>query len=97
MEKKLTIKELEKQYLEAEKNFKKIKEQFDQAKKEEEDAKKAKLEAERETRYNEIITVYKHFEKLRNEYVDDYGYFTFESINKKNGSFSWFKDTIGLL
>ena len=96
MEKKLTIKELEKQYLEAEKNFKKLKEQFDQAKKEEEEVKKAKLEAEREVRYNEVIDAYKKFEKLRGEYVDDYGYFTFKSTNKKDDSHSWFWNSIGL-
>ena len=97
MEKKLTIEELEKQYLDAEKNYKQLKEKFDQAKKEEEDAKKAKLEAEKQARYDEIITVYKHFEKLRSEYVDDYGYFTFESKSKNGDSHSWFWNSIGLL
>lgn len=96
MEKKPTITELEKQYLEAEKNFKKLKEQFDQAKKEEEEAKKARLEAQRQDRYDEIITVYKHFEKLRSEYVNDYGYFTFKSENKNGDSHSWFWNTIGM-
>lgn len=89
MEKKLTIEELEKQCLEAEKNFKILREQFTQAKKEEEEANKAKLEAEKQARYDEIITVYKHFEKLRSEYVDDYGYFTFETETKNGNSHSW--------
>ena len=96
MEKKLAIEELERQYLDAEKNYKKLKEQFDQAKKEEEDAKKAKLEAEKQARYDEIITDYKHFEKLRSEYVDDQGYFTFETTSKKGDSHSWYWQSKGL-
>lgn len=97
MEKKLDIKELEKQYLEAEKNYKDLYEQFTKAKKEEEETKKAKLEAKKQERYNEVVTAYKHFEKLRSEYVDDYGYFAFESKNKNGDSQSWFWNSIGVL
>jgi biopolymer transport protein ExbD len=97
MEKKLTIEELEKQCLEAEKHFKSLHEQLNQAKKEEEDAKRAKLEAEKQTRYDEIVAVYKHFEKLRNEYVEDYGCFTFKSTNKNENSHSWFWNSIGVI
>ena len=96
MEKKLDIKELEKQCLEAEKNFKTLHEQLTQAKREEEEIKKAKLEAERELRYSAVIDAYKKFEKLRIEYVDDYGYFTFETNNKKGDSHSWYWMTRGL-
>lgn len=96
MEKKLTIEELEKQCLEAEKNFKTLHEQLTQAKKEEEEAKKAKLEAERESRYNAVLDAYKRFEKLRTEYVDDYGYFTFESKGKNGDTHSWYWKSRGL-
>lgn len=97
MEKKFTIKELEKQYLEAEKNFKDIQDKLAQAKKEEEETKKAKLAAEKQDRYDEIVAAYKHFEKLRDQYVDDYGYFTFETKNKKDGSHSWYWNSIKML
>ena len=93
MEKKLDIKELEKQYLEAEKTFKMLKEQFDEAKKEEEEAKKAKLEAEKQKRYDAILDAYKEFEKLRSEYVDDYGYFTFETSTKVPSLYDFFFGT----
>jgi hypothetical protein len=96
MEKKFNIEELEKQYLEAEKNCKALHEQLTQARKEEEEAKKAKLEAEKQSRYDEIIAAYKHFERLRSEYVDDYGYFTFETTNKNKDSHSWFWNSISL-
>lgn len=96
MENKLTMEELEKQCLEAEKNFKKLKEQLDQAKKEKEENKKKKLEAEKQTRYDEIVAVYKHFEQLRSAYVDDYGYFTFESENENGDTFDWVWKSLGL-
>lgn len=97
MEKKINIEELEKQCLEAEENFKSLYEQLTQAKKEEEEARLAKLKAEKQARYDEIITVYKHFEKLRSEYVEDYGFFTFESKTNNGGSHSWFWNSIGVL
>lgn len=94
--KELTLKELEAQCLEAEKIFKKLHEQLDQARKEEAEIKKQKLEAEREARYKAVVDAYKTFEKLRSEYVNDYGYFTFESSNNKGDSHSWFWNTIGM-
>lgn len=90
MEKKLNIEELEKQCLEAEKNFKKLKEQFNEAKKAEKEAKKAKLEAEKQARYDAVVDAYKKFEDLKTKYVDDYGYFTFETKNKKGDSHAWY-------
>lgn len=97
MTKKVKLKELEQQCLEAEKAFKALQEQLQQAKKEEEEAKQAKLQAEREARYNEVINVYKQFEELRSKYVDDYGYFTFETTKSgSDDSFDWFWKTIGM-
>lgn len=96
MTKKVKLKELEQQCLEAEKVFKALQEQLEQAKKEEEEAKKAKLEAEKQQRYDEIVEAFKKFEKLRDKYVDDYGYFIFETTNKKDGSYSWFWNAIGM-
>ena len=48
-----------------------------------------KLAEEKEERYEEVIKAYKKYEKLKNEYVDDYGYFTFETKDKKNGAYTW--------
>lgn len=72
MEKKLTIKELEKQY-------KALGEEIEARKKAEAEARNAKLKAEKEARYKEVIDAYENFEELRNKYVDDYGQFTFET------------------
>jgi hypothetical protein len=93
MEKKLTVDELEKKYLEAEKVFQDLKEQFILAKKEEEESKQAKLMAEKGARYKEVIDAYENFEELRSKYVDDYGYFTFET---KSGN-DWVLASLGLL
>ena len=46
------------------------------------EAKKAKLKAEKEARYKEVIHAYENFEELRSKYVEDYGYFTFETESK---------------
>ena len=73
--KKTNISELEQQYLEAEKNFKALREQFETAKREEEEARRAKLEVEQQQRYEAIVDAYEKFEKLKTEYVNDYGYF----------------------
>ncbi len=89
MEKKLTIKELEAQY-------KAIGEELEARKKAEAEEKNAKLRAERDARYKEVIHAYENFEELRTKFVDDYGYFTFETSNKRDGSHSWFWNTIGL-
>ena len=96
MTKKIKLKELEQQYLEAEKNFKALQEQLQQAKKEEEEARKAELEAEKQKRYDDVIAAYKAFEELRSAYVNDYGCFAFTTTNKKDDSHSWFWNSIGL-
>lgn len=96
MENKLNIEELEKQCLDAEKRFRDLHDQLTQAKKEEEEAKKAQLEAEKQGRYDEVISAYEYFEKLRSEYVNDYGSFTFQIKNKNGESHSWYWNSIGL-
>lgn len=93
MEKKFTIEELEKQCLKAEKTFQDLKEQLILAKKEEEESRQAKLMAEKSARYKEVIDAYENFEELRSKYVDDYGYFTFET---KSGN-DWVLASLGLL
>lgn len=89
MEKKFTIEELQAQYdaLGAE---------LEARKKAEAEEINAKLIAEQEARYKEVVQAYKNFEKLKTEYVDDYGYFTFESTSKKGDSHSWYWATHGL-
>ena len=79
MEKKMNIKELEEQCLEAEKAFKILHDQLTKAKKEEEEAKQAKLKLEKDARYKEVIDAYENFEELRSKYVEDYGSFTFKT------------------
>ena len=96
MTKKVKLKELEQQCLEAEKAFKALQEQLEQAKKEEEEAKKAKLEAEKQQRYDEIVEAFKQFERLKSEYISDYGYISFATSSDDNNSHSWFWNTIGL-
>ena len=77
--KKMSISELEQQYLEAEKNFNTLREQYAQAKKEEEEAKQAKLAAEKEYRHKEVINAYENFKELENKFVKDYGSFEFKT------------------
>ena len=89
MEKKLTIEELEAKY-------KAIGEELDARKKAEAEEKKAKIIAEKEARYKEVIHAYENFEELRSKFVDDYGYFTFETTNKNGDSHNWFWDAIRL-
>ena len=89
MEKKPTIEELEKQY-------KALGEELEARKKAETEARNAKLKAEREARYKEVIHAYENFEELRAKYVEDYGYFTFETNGKKGDSHSWFWNSIGM-
>lgn len=72
MEKKLTIEELEAKY-------KALGEELEARKKVEAEEKKAKLKAERDARYKEVVHAYENFEELRSKFVDDYGYFTFET------------------
>ena len=59
--------------------------------------KEAKLRAEKEKRYNEVVAAYKKFEELRTAYVDDYGYFTFETKTSNNDSFDWLWKSVGLM
>lgn len=89
MEDKLTIAELEAKY-------KAIGAELEARKKAEAEERNAKLRAEKEARYKEVIHAYENFEELRTKFVDDYGYFTFESKNKNGDSHSWFWNTIGL-
>ena len=77
--KKTNVEELEQQYLEAEKNFNLLREQFEAAKREEEEVKKAKLAEEKQKRYGAVMDAYEEFEKLKTEYINDYGCFSFES------------------
>lgn len=93
---KINIEELEKQCMEAEKKFKDLHDKLTIAKKEEEESKKVKLAKEKQARYEEVVAVYEHFEQLRSAYVNDYGYFTFETTNKKGDSHSWFWESVGL-
>lgn len=92
MEKKkdFTIEELEKQCLEAEKAFKTLHEKLIQAKKEEEETKKVKLRAEKNARYKEVVHAYENFEELRSKFVDDYGYFTFETETESYNLWGFF-------
>lgn len=80
--KKTNISELEQQYIEAEKNFKFLREQLEAAKREEEVEKKAKLEAEKQKRYDEVVDAYKKFDRLKSEYIDNYGAFVFKTFEK---------------
>ena len=49
---------------------------------EEEEAKRVKLEAEKQKRYDEVVDAYKQFDKLKSEYIDDYGSFVFKTCEK---------------
>ena len=89
MEKKLTIEELEAKY-------KALGEELEARKKKEAKERNEKLRAERDVRYKEVICAYEKFEELRSKFVDDYGYFTFETTKKKDDSHSWFWNAIGL-
>lgn len=71
----LTIEELKAQY-------KAMGEEIAKREKAEAEERNAKLKAEREARYKEVVDTYKKFEKLRSEFVDDYGYFTFETSTR---------------
>lgn len=75
--KEFTIEELEAQY-------KALGEELEARKKAEKEEREAKLAAEKEARYKEVIDAYENYEELRNNYVNDYGCFTF-STKKENG------------
>jgi biopolymer transport protein ExbD len=89
MEKKLTIEELRAKY-------KALGEELEAREKAETEERNAKLKAERDARYKEVVHAYENFEELRSKFVEDYGYFTFETENKKNGTHSWYWNSIGL-
>lgn len=72
MEKKLTIEELEAKY-------KALGVELEARKKAEAEEIRAKLAAEKDARYKEIIELYKKADKLRDAFVEDYGYFTYET------------------
>ena len=86
---KPTIEELEAKY-------KALGEELEARKKAEAEERNAKLREERYSRYKEVIHAYENFEELRSKYVEDYGYFTFESKSDKGDSHSWFWNSIGL-
>lgn len=87
--KKPTIEELKAQY-------KALGEQIQEQEKLEREAQVAKLKAEKEARYNEVVDAYKKFEELRNKYVDDYGYFTFETKGRRRIS-DWVLESLDLI
>jgi len=89
MEKKLTIEELEAKY-------KALGEELEARKRAEAEERKAKLVAEKEARYKEVIHAYENFEELREKYVEDYGYFTFETKNKNGDAIDFFWKHCGL-
>ena len=60
------------------------------------EAKKAKLKAEKEARYKEVIHAYENFEELREKFVEDYGYFTFETKSEDGDTFDWLWRRFGL-
>lgn len=97
-DKKFSIEELEQQCLEAEKNFKTLHEQLAQARKEEEEVKQAKLKEEKEIRRKELDEAFERFNKLRNAFVRDYGWYStsssesfkdIDSIIEKLYGFRW--------
>ena len=74
MEKKreFTIEELEAEYLA-------LGEELRQRKQAEKEEREAKLRAEKDARYKEVIDAYENYKELKNQFIDDYGYFTFNS------------------
>ena len=88
MENNIDINELEQQCIEAEKLYQELKAQYDAAKKAEEEAKKAKLAEEKTARYDAVVNAYYDFEKLKDEYIKDYGFFSFDT-DGKNGRYMW--------
>lgn len=95
--KKTNISEIEQQYLEAKKNFELLHKQFEAAKKEEEEAKKAKLAAEKQKRYDAVVDAYDKFEKLRTNFVNDYGSFTFKTKSADEKVCDWILEALGLI
>lgn len=88
--KKFTIEELKAQY-------KALGEQIQEQERAEKAARDAKLKAEKGARYNEVVDAYKKFEELRIKYVDDYGYFTFETKSRDRRVSSWILEALDLI
>lgn len=63
---------------------------------EEEAKQKAKLAAEKEARYLEVVHAYENFEELRNQYVIDYGSFTFKTRRGDDSLSEWVFRSAGL-
>lgn len=95
-DKKSNIEELEEQYLEAEMNLDAIKEKLDKAKKEEEEARQERLRATKEARKKELDEAFEKWDKLRKEFIRDYGYYStstsesFKDINSIIEKLWWF-------
>lgn len=88
--KEFNIEELKKQCLEAEQTFKELREQLLVAEKKEEEDKKAKLEAEKELRHKGVVDAYKRFEKLKTDFIKDYGYFSFKTVEEIPSLYDFF-------
>ena len=82
MEKKLTIEELEAKY-------KQLGAELEARKKAEAAEKAAKLEKEKDARYKEIMDTYKKFEELKDKFVEDYGFFTFDINGRVPSLWDW--------
>lgn len=98
-DKKMNAKELELECLKAEETLKALHEQLDKAKKEEEEIKQEKLRAEKEVRQKELDEAFEKWDKLRKEFIRDYGYYStstsesfkdIDSITEKLFGFRWF-------
>lgn len=97
--KKLNIEELEFECRRAEEELKTLHERLDKAKKEEEKTRQEKLRAEKESRQRELDEAFEKWNKLRNAFVKDYGYYStstsesfkdIDSITEKLFGFRWF-------
>ena len=88
--KEFNIEDLRNQCLEAEKTFKELDKQLRAAEKAEEEAKKAKLEAEKELRHKAVVDAYKRFEKLKTDFIKDYGYFSFKTVEEIPSLYDFF-------
>jgi predicted nucleic acid-binding Zn-ribbon protein len=97
--KKFNIEELEKQYLETEMHLEDIREQLNKAKKKEEEMKQEKLRVEKEARKKELDEAFEKWDKLRKEFIRDYGCYStsasesfkdIDSTIEKLFKFGWF-------
>lgn len=62
--------------------------ELESRKKAAEEERMAKLLAEKTARYDAVVEAYDRFEKLRSEYVEDYGKFTFTKTSD-DGNYRW--------